>query len=79
MIEFIMLGKRSRSKQIWVSHFENLPNHNKISNICLKTYIWYVLLIIGTFCWDNYNIEGNVVWQPLFQYQKWLLDFFSII
>jgi len=33
------------------------------------TYISYMLLIIRTFCWDNCNIEGNVVWQPVFFFQ----------
>ncbi len=66
LIEFVLFGKRSRNNQIWVSHVEYLPSHSKINNSWLKTYIQYMLLITGTFCWDNYNIEGNVVWQPLF-------------
>jgi hypothetical protein len=69
MIEFVLFGKRSRNKQISVSHFENLPSHSKISDICFKTYVQYVLLIIGSFCGDKYNIEGDVVWQPLLFFQ----------
>jgi hypothetical protein len=65
-LNWFCLAKDQEVNKFGVRTLKIYPVIVKISNSCLKTYIQYMPLIIGTFCSDNYNIEGNVVWQPLF-------------
>jgi len=51
VMELVLPGKNIRIEQIGVHTFKTKPtSHSKINNSDLKTYISYMLLIIGTFC-----------------------------